>query len=64
MEMDYEKILSEQSRKYNFFFKSFMSDSDLKSDHLFYDPQHLCVEGAQIFSEKIADILNGFKEMN
>ena len=64
MEKKYDSILADLSRKYKIHFKSFLSDTSLRSDDLYYDPQHLCEKGAKVFSEKVADLVLELKNRN
>lgn len=59
--MDLEKLYDSEMKqicnKFGFSYKTFIEDLTVQSDDLFYDPQHLCDKGAQLFSEKMSSIL-------
>jgi hypothetical protein len=57
LEETYDEIMDELGQKYNIQFRSFLKDSSLQKDSFYYDPQHLCVDGAAIFTEKIGMLI-------
>lgn len=57
LEETYDEIMVELCQKYKIKFHSFLKDSSLKNDSFYYDPQHLCVDGAAIFTEKIGMLI-------
>lgn len=62
LERNYNQILNSLCNKYNFKFISFIDDRSLQNDNLYYDPQHLCLNGAQLFSEKISKIIDSLNQ--
>lgn len=64
MEKKYDSILASLSNEYGFHFKSFLADTSLRRDDLYYDPQHLCQKGARVFSEKVADLVVQVETVN
>ncbi len=57
LEETYDEIMDELGQKYKIQFRSFLKDSSLQNDSFYYDPQHLCVDGAAIFTEKIGMLI-------
>lgn len=57
MEKKYDSILEKLSNQYGFHFRSFLADTSLRRDDLYYDPQHLCQKGANVFTEKVAELV-------
>lgn len=57
LEREYDKIMASLCNEYKITYKTFLDDSTIRDDRLYYDPQHLCSLGAFEFSNKMAEIL-------
>ena len=57
LEKQYDAIMHELCETHRIRFVSFLNDATFRNDQLYYDPQHLCSEGAHMFSNKIANFL-------
>ena len=53
----YDSLMAAECRIRNLSFHSFLEDTTLRNNQLFYDASHLCVNGTALFSPVISDLL-------
>ena len=58
LEKQYDYVMYKLVEKYSDIkYISFLND-DLIQDNMFYDPQHLCGEGALLFTKRLLSVIN------
>jgi hypothetical protein len=57
LEKSFDRMLDAECRARGIQFHSFLDDTSLRSPDLYYDPQHLCGSGNEIFTRKLVELV-------
>lgn len=61
LEKGYDNFMEAECKKNGIFYHSFLQDTSIRESNLYYDPQHLCADGAALFSSEIVKVLKDDK---